>query len=277
MSFSHGKTNQSNYKASAHLHAKINIDSTLFLAYRDIVFLLEKHLFHHNKKETYRVLDFGCGAGLSTHIISQRIEEAGFKVDITGVDISEENLKQAKTRLPDAQFIQITPNQSLSKLGEFDIIICNFVLVENKYKEMLNILRSLQPLLANDGVLIVTNPSSKVYKQANKWYSLNNDFPENKPLGFRNGKIKFQDDQPIKLQFYTSTTSFTFSDFFHSGAAYKEAYKEAGLTLAETYKPVGYHSDGIPWKSEKDFSPYKIHILHNLSPRREMEYKRSKL
>ena len=125
-------------------------------------------------------------------------------------------------------------------------------------------LKIIQPLINTTGVLIVTNCASKAYKKANKWYSFNNDFPENEPVEIRNGKLKFKDDQPIKVQITTNDkeTSYTFFDFFHSGRSYRDAYEKAGLQLAETHKPVGSISDHLPWKSEMNFSPYKIHVLY---------------
>ena len=91
---------------------------------------LKKHLFERAPKPTYRLLDYGCGAGLSTSIYTQIIKEAGHNVEIVGADVSDENLAYAKTKVPEGNFVKIDPNQSLTNLGKFDLIICNFVLVE---------------------------------------------------------------------------------------------------------------------------------------------------
>jgi len=259
---SHDEFNQVNYTKAADIHNKIDLNSTLYLAYRDIPDLLEKHLFSQSKKESYKLLDFGCGVGLSTEIISKIVTNAGYKIDIVGIDISDENLKFARLRLPQAKFLKVDPNQPLQNLGNFDLIICNFVLVENKYKEMVKILKIIQPLLMYSGVLIITNCTSKVYQRSNRWYSLNNDFYENEPIETEIKKsLKFKNDQPVKLQFFTKNGSFTFFDFFHSEKAYRDAYEISGLELSELHKPLGLKNDGIPWKSEMKYSPYKIHIL----------------
>ncbi len=275
LSSSHAILNQENYKHAADAHNEMGLNSTLYLAYRDIPAILERHLFGRTKKESYRLLDFGCGVGLSTEIIAKMVMKAGYKVDVLGVDVSEENLKFARHRLPKGNFLKIEPNQSLQKLGEFDLIVCNFVLVELQQKNMLNVLKIIQPLLIDSGALIVTNCTSKAYKRSNKWYSFNNNFPQNEPTEIRNNKPKFQDDQPIKVQIFTHTAgnsaSFTFFDFFHSGKAYRSAYEAAGLQLLETHKPIGRDSDGIPWRSEKEYSPYKIHVLYKQQPKLEMD------
>ncbi|HSW75749.1 MAG TPA: methyltransferase domain-containing protein [Candidatus Saccharimonadales bacterium] len=258
---SHEIANQENYKKSADLHNKFCLDSTLYLAYRDIPALLEKHLFKQNNKESYRILDFGCGAGLSTEIISKIILSSGYKVDIVGVDLSEENLKFARERIPHAEFVKTNPNQCLKRLGDFDLIVCNFVLVENQHGNMVNILKAIQPLLKDTGILITTNCTSKVYQRSMKWRSFNNDFVENTPHQTKDGKLKFEEDQPVKLQILTGKDSFTFFDFFHSERDYKSAYEIAELKLSETHKPLGLETDNMPWQSESKYSPYKIHVL----------------
>lgn len=261
---SHGEKNQKNYDNDAFTHNKLGLNSTLYLAYRDIPELLKKYLFDKAQKKRYRVLDFGCGTGLSTERITKMINNAGYQTDIFGIDISEENIQFARQRLAKATFLKVNLGDSLKYLGEFDLIICNFVLVENQQNKMNAILKDIQSLLTDSGISIITNCTSKAYKTSNKWYTFNNKFEENYPSELSNNKLKFKEDQPIKVQVfssYGSDISFTFYDFFHSGSAYRNAYKAVGLDLLETHKPIGKESDGIEWESEKKHSPYKIHIL----------------
>lgn len=275
MFLSHSVKNQSNYKEDAITHNKLGLDSTLYLAYRDIPELLKKHLFDKVQKEKYRILDFGCGTGLSTELIAKMVMNAGYQIDIYGVDISEENIKFARQRLSQATFHVVGVSQPLEHLGQFDLIICNFVLVENTQDKMNIILKNIQSLLTDTGIAIITNCASKAYKISNKWYTFNNQFEENSPSEFNNKKIKFKEDQPIKVQVfasYGSDISFIFYDFFHSGSAYRNAYQTVGLDLLETHKPIGKKSDGIKWESEKKYSPYKIHILSkHKQPNKEMK------
>lgn len=255
----HAEKNQLNYNQDAANHSKLDLDSTLYLAYRDIPQLLKEYLGATYEKRTCRALDFGCGAGLSTELVAKMLMDLNFEVDIFGIDINEQNINFAKQRMPRGTFVKINENDSLESLGEFDLIICNFVLVENKQDKMTDILKKLQSRLSDSGIAIVTNCASKAYRKTNKWYSFGNDFPENEPRVLKNGKMKFEEDQPIKVQ--VGRNGFTFFDFFHSGAAYRSSYQSAGLNLLKTHKPIGRESDGIEWQSENDYSPYKIHVL----------------
>jgi 2-polyprenyl-3-methyl-5-hydroxy-6-metoxy-1,4-benzoquinol methylase len=275
----HDEKNQDNYHHNAATHNKLGLNSTLYLAYRDVPTLLHKYLFGKVKKTSFKVLDFGCGAGLSTELIANIIADAGYQAEIVGVDISGQNIKFASDRLPTGKFIEINPGQNLAHLGEFDLIICNFVLVETKEKLMTDILKSVQSLMKDSGITIVTNCASKSYKNTNKWYTFNNDFEENIPTVERGDKMAFKEDQPIKVQIFASYGSdihFTFFDFYHSGEAYRKAYQAAGLGLLETHKPVGIDSDGIEWRDEKHRSPYKIHVLSKQTqPEIEMKHNKS--
>jgi ubiquinone/menaquinone biosynthesis C-methylase UbiE len=264
----HRNRNQDNYSKNSATHNEL-INSTLLLAYRDISQLLKRHLFDKFPKDHYSLLDFGCGAGLSTELYVKEILDVEKTVSVTGVDISEENLLYARKRLPKGNFIKIPAEASLD-LGQFDIIVCNFVLVEVRYPEMVSILKSLQKSLNPEGILIVTNCSSKVYRRDLKWNSFNGNFPENEPTVERKGMKKLVEDQPIKVELIISedkdtgiVKSFNFFDFFHPGRQYKKAYEESGLQLLETHKPMGSLADGVAWKSELRYSPYKIHVLKN--------------
>lgn len=265
---SHEKQNQTNYDKDAQIHGKMGLDSTLFLAYRDVPALLRKHLFEKTPKERYRFLDYGCGAGLSTELVATIIAKSGYQVDTCGVDVNTENLKLAAERMPKASFFNISKSEFPAELTKdmFDVITCNFVLLEHKEKEMADIIKAIRPLLSDSGILIVTNCNGKAYDRRNKWYSSNNDFPENEstPLPISR-KLKFMEDQPVKVEVMTRNigSSFTFFDFFHSGSAYRKAFKQAGLLLADTHKPMGVDLDGMDWAAEKECSPYKIYVLRN--------------
>ena len=261
--------NQKNYCADAESHAKFGLNSTLYLAYRDVGDLLQKHLFDRNPKSTYKIFDHGCGAGLSTSIYAQIIREYGYDVEIFGADISEENLCLARTKVPEGTFLKIESGQSFDVFDKFDLVICNFVLVEHPCDEMADIIKQLQSLIDSNGVLITTNTTRQAYRNSNKWYTLDNDFKENTPQEFRDEKHRLKDDQSVSLAVKDPRNGeqlFRFFDFFHSGKAYKSAYAAAGLQLMQTHRPIGKETDGLSWRSENEFSPYKIHVLYPLVP-----------
>lgn len=265
----HENRNQANYNDKAKDHDSLSLDSTLYLAYRDINTLLERNLYHKLTNDKIRLLDFGCGVGLSTEMVLSHITaHTNYAVDIVGVDINESNLEIARKKTPLAQFKCICLDDKLEDIGEFDLIICNFVLVEMKENQMLDVLNLLKSKLSQNGILIVTNPTARAYRPENQWYTFNNQFPENTPT--RKSEVenecKYYEDQPIKIQVFASKNSdksFTFFDYFHSGLQYRSAYQSAGLQLIETHKPIGSANDHIDWRAESIKPPYKIHVLGN--------------
>lgn len=263
----HETQNQANYHLKAKDHDSLNLDSTLYLAYRDISMLLDRHVYNKLPGNKIRILDFGCGVGLSTEIVLNRVAmHSQLHVEMVGVDINEQNLEIARMKLPSVQFRCITTDDKLNDLGKFDLIMCNFVLVEMQASKMLDALSLLKNKLSKNGVIIVTNPTSKAYRPENQWHTFNNQFPENTPTrqSDNSPKLKYHEDQPIKVQVFAakgSDKSFTFFDYFHSGSAYRSAYQSAGLQLIETHKPIGNAHDQIEWKSEMTKPPYRIHVL----------------
>lgn len=263
----HDGKNQESYNQNAKEHDTLGLDSTLYLAYRDIGKLLERNLFPRFPDGKLRFLDYGCGVGLSTQIILKHLNKrANYLVEALGVDINESNIQLAKEKLPHVLFMVISPENKLEQAEKFDLIICNFVLVEMKEEKMLSVLATLKNHLSDNGIIIVTNPTARAYRPENSWYTFNSNFVENIPTkkNASNEKLKYYEDQPIKIQVLASKgsdKSFTFFDYFHSGAAYKKSYAAVGLKLLEIHKPVGTQDDKIEWCSEAEVPPYKLHIL----------------
>lgn len=76
-----------------------------------------------NGKGKYNVLDFGCGYGELSHVFRQ----SGFEV--TGMDMDDERIKEAKIKYPDINFINFSYKGSLPfDSNSFDIIFSSSVL-----------------------------------------------------------------------------------------------------------------------------------------------------
>lgn len=74
-----------------------------------------------------RVLDVGCGPGLTTSMLAWAAQPGGSAV---GIDRSEERIKHAKTKYAcsNVAFVQRNFFDDLSDLGEFDFVWVRFVL-----------------------------------------------------------------------------------------------------------------------------------------------------
>lgn len=257
--------NQKAYNDDALTHSKLGLDSTMFLAYRDLQFILKEHLIYGNPKSVYKVLDFGCGAGTSTMIVFNTLKNLNVDCEIYGIDVNENNLLLAQKLLPQGKFISVKKGEFPKELNDFDLIICNFVLLENSYADMLPILQSIEHLLNPSGIATITNCTSKCYDRNNKWYTFDANYDENTPTSYDpiKHKYKLEDGHRVKVTVSDKSTgaSFSFSDFFHPGKIYKAAYKQTGLKLLATRKPVGYTTDKLAWKTEMQKSPYRIDIV----------------
>ena len=72
-----------------------------------------------------RVLDVGCGTG----VLGAKLCAAG--VDVTGMDFSEQMLKIAEERMPEARFIQWDFSEGLPAevmTGTYDAVVCTYAL-----------------------------------------------------------------------------------------------------------------------------------------------------
>ena len=105
-------------------------------------------------KTNLKGLDLGCGKGN----VTVPLESIGYKM--IGIDISPENIEEAKSK----QIIKDNPifivgdaeNLALEKRN-FDFVVCTEVLEHLKHPE--NVLNSINEILKEDGLLIVTVPN----------------------------------------------------------------------------------------------------------------------
>ena len=50
-------------------------------------------------------------------------------------------------------------------------------------------------------------------------------------------------------------------DILWTDAAWREAYRRAGLRVLETRRPLARGDEGIDWPSERSIPPWAIHVL----------------
>lgn len=119
-----------------------------FAGYTTLLHEMQREISYHKGK---RIFDIGVGTGA----ISVPLYERGY--DVTGLDFSEEMLRFASARMPEATFILHDLQQGLPDLGgkTFDIIVMAYVIHHFDYEAQYRLLRSLIPLLSPTGAIII--------------------------------------------------------------------------------------------------------------------------
>lgn len=98
-----------------------------------------------------RVLDVGCGTGVPT---AERLIAAGMAV--TGIDISEEMLRLARTNVPEAEFRQRDLLDFAPSEGPFEGIVAFFALLMLRRDDIGPALTQLHGLLRDEGILALS-------------------------------------------------------------------------------------------------------------------------
>lgn len=107
------------------------------------------------KPEYRRIIDIGCGTGISTLPLRNRWPQA----KITGVDNSESMLTKARESCSDVDFVKRDCTESLKDLGKFDLIFSNAVL--QWLPDQAAVIKNLSELLTEEGTLAIQVPNFK--------------------------------------------------------------------------------------------------------------------
>lgn len=126
---------------------------------------LKSILKNIGSKENIKMLEVGCGNGVFFDFISKNVN---CKIDYTGIDYSEYQIKLFKERNIDKKHSINLMNASIEKKlpltdNSFDIIYMGEI-IEHLYNPDL-IISECYRLLKKDGVLIITTPNM------NAWYN----------------------------------------------------------------------------------------------------------
>ncbi len=225
-------------RASA--YATLEFANTYYLAFRDLPEILSTHV------TGLRAIDFGCGTGRSTRVL----RKLGF--DVTGVDISEDMLRIARTTDPSGDY-RLVPGDNLSQFaaGCFDVVLCAFPFDNVPGRMKARILRDLRRLLAPTGTIVNLVSSPEIY--THEWASFTaKDFPENAVA--RNGDVvrivttDHQDRRPVE-------------DILWTDESYRAAYREAGLEAVQVFAPLAKGDEPYSWVSETKVAPWVIYVL----------------
>jgi len=107
-----------------------------------------------------RIIDIGCGTGMSTACIRERFPEA----EITGVDLSESMLEKAKELMGDVRWIRRDCGKGLNDLGKFDVVFSNAFLQWLDNQE--EFIKNTRELLNENGVFAIQIPTFEEMKIA---------------------------------------------------------------------------------------------------------------
>jgi ubiquinone/menaquinone biosynthesis C-methylase UbiE len=234
-------TNLYDDKVRADAYAGLEFPGTYYLAFRDLPAIISEHV------SGSLALDFGCGAGRSTRFL----RNLGF--DVAGVDISEPMLAHAREHDPDGKYFLVVDGElDVFSPHSFDLITCMFTFDNVPTMEKkLALFQTLNRLLKDEGRIINLVSSPEIY--CNEWTSFSTgEFPENRDSvsgdTVRIVMLDVPDQRPVE-------------DIIWLEKDYLEIYRQAGLHLAETYRPLGKSSDPCTWVSETSIAPWVIYVL----------------
>lgn len=244
------------YHPICNLYAKEQFTGTLYLAFRDLPFLLNTYLKNDNTKKI-KALDFGCGPGASTrHLkVLENLFPNGFEVD--GTDIDGEMLNLAREADPKGHYHLIENTQIPVADHQYDFIFSSFVLFEFATKEkMQKALEEVKRVMKKDSVFIAVTGSAESYNRHNQWVSLNVNFPQNDLL--ESGGLG-------RIDYMINEIPITFENYYWTEDDYVDVFLKAGFQIEFIHHPLGYKEEeshlSWHWKSELKVSPYYIFIL----------------
>ncbi|MBE6024932.1 MAG: methyltransferase domain-containing protein [Cellulosilyticum sp.] len=105
------------------------------------------------KREYSRIIDIGCGSGMSTLPLAERFTEA----EVLGVDYSKEMLEKAREGSEKIIWKQRDCSKSLTDLGQFDLVFSNAFLqwLQNQEAFIAHTIK----LLKEDGIFALQVPN----------------------------------------------------------------------------------------------------------------------
>jgi len=224
----------------ANAYATLEFANTYYLAYRDLPAIMSEYV------TGTRALDFGCGTGRSTRFL----RKLGFNV--TGVDISEDMLRVARTLDPSGDY-RIVRGDNLTEFAPeaFDLIVSLFTFDNIPSTAKVRILSDLRNLLCPAGTIVSVVSSPEIY--THEWASFTTkDFPEN--AAARSGDVvrivvtDHQDRRPVE-------------DILSTDQSYRDVYREASVQAIQVFKPLANGDEPYSWVSETKIAPWVIYVL----------------
>ena len=127
-------------------------------------------------EECNRIIDVGCGSGMSTLQLRKRYG----KSEIVGVDLSENMLRQAESLVEDVKWVRRDCSKTLNDLGTFDLVFSNAFLqwIHNQDEFIMN----TKELLNDNGIFAIQIPAFEGMVISDIIKETANEFDEKKEL-----------------------------------------------------------------------------------------------
>jgi len=225
----------------AEAYARLEFPGTYYLAYRDLPEIIEAYV------TGTEAIDFGCGTGRSTRFLGT----LGFRV--TGVDISANMIKKARRADPRGNY-RLIGEDGLSEFPKdsYDLILSVFTFDNIPTAEKkIALFQTLGELLKRDGRIVSVVSTPEIY--IHEWASFSTkDFPENRQA--RSG------DQ-VRIIITDVDDARPVVDIVVSEEDYAAIYRQAGLKVVHSRKPLATGTEPIRWKSETEVAPWAVYVL----------------
>jgi SAM-dependent methyltransferase len=129
-----------------------------------------RHRFHRRRVDALlaligpaaRVLDAGCGSGLTCHLLARR------GAAVTGVDLDEAEVAFARARTPEGRFV-VADLERLDLGERFDVVLCSEALEHFGEDAQARVLERLAAHVAPGGRLVLTFPSRLYFALEPAW------------------------------------------------------------------------------------------------------------
>jgi len=157
-----------------------------FAGYKKVLNYIYKKILN-GKKTNPKILDIGFGTGTLT----KKLYDSG--CDITGVDFSDEMIKLAKNKMPDAKLYAADFSRGLPKelCGEkFDFIIATYSLHHLTDEEKVIFLRTILNNLTDGGIIFVGDVAFKTRRQLDKCKTISGENWDEDEIYFVYDEIK---------------------------------------------------------------------------------------
>jgi len=231
-------------RSNAVSYSQLNIKGSFIILYDAYYRQLNKHWPRENH---LKILDFGCGTGISTRYLKQ----LGY--DVAAVDINNTMLKIAQDKDPLGHYELMERGKIQSVSNTFDGIFSSFVVLEiPTLTEMRDTFTEIKRVLKPNGKFIVVTMNEEGYNH--DWISYDVSYPQNQ--GLKSGDVAKVKLLEINLEI---------DDYYWIRNDYKKVAQEAGFSLVEEVLPLASKEDDrADWKDETKFPLFVIFVFQRI-------------